>query len=37
MENKEVCESLHQRDTAGKILYDIHCPYCRAREHTKEE
>lgn len=33
MTNKEYAEYLHPKDTAGFLVYDFHCPYCRNKEH----
>jgi len=34
--NKEWCEQKHSKDTAGKIIYDVHCPYCLEDSHSKD-
>ena len=35
MTNKEYCEMIHQRDTGGKIIYDLHYSFCVLQEHNQ--
>ena len=37
MDNKEYTELMHSKDTAGYLIYDVHCPYCRKGEHSEDK
>ena len=37
MNNQEYIEYIHPKDTAGYLIFDLHCPYCTNRLHSKDK